>query len=128
MNNYNSISIRDTFTRRNLRENFYQGFVLGLLNGYPDVQSNPEAGDGYPDILVLDRIGRRAAILELKYARSDDLPVMEDTCRNALEQIENRRYDSLLVRSGLFTTIRKYGISFHNKLSCVRQKDPARCR
>ena len=48
-----TISIRDTSVRKEKKENFYQGILLGLL-GYMGwkVRSNAEAGDGYSDIIV----------------------------------------------------------------------------
>ncbi|MDO4556621.1 MAG: AAA family ATPase [Lachnospiraceae bacterium] len=51
-----TISIRDTFTRKAHKENFYHGILLGLLS-YPDqwiVKSNAESGDGYSDIVIMD--------------------------------------------------------------------------
>ena len=49
-----TISIRDTFVRNDLKENFYHGILLGIL-GMKDswgVSSNRESGNGYSDILV----------------------------------------------------------------------------
>lgn len=122
---FDSISIRDTYSRKGLRENFYHGFVLGLLSSFPDIRSNAEGGDGYPDIMILDRKGRRAAILELQYASSDAPDTMEKACAQALTQIEEKKYAQPLTRSGLFDTKLKYGISFHKKISCVRMPAPS---
>jgi len=118
---FDSISIRDTFTRKYMRENFYHGFVLGLLSGFKTVRSNPESGDGYSDIMVLDRQSKTAAILELKYADSDDIEVMERACASALARIEEKKYDAPIIRAGVAKTIWKYGISFNKKLACVRK-------
>ena len=44
-----AISIRDTFVRKKMKENFYHGILLGIL-GYEEswsVSSNKESGDGY---------------------------------------------------------------------------------
>ena len=118
---FDSISIRDTFTRKYMRENFYHGFVLGLLSGFKTVRSNPESGDDYSDIMVLDRQSKTAAILELKYADSDDIEVMERACASALARIEEKKYDAPIIRAGVAKTIWKYGISFNKKLACVRK-------
>ena len=118
---FDSISIRDTFTRKYMRENFYHGFVLGLLSGFKTVRSNAESGDGYSDIMVLDRQSKTAAILELKYAESDSVEVMEKACASALDQIEEKKYDAPVIRAGVAKTIWKYGISFNKKLACVRK-------
>lgn len=117
-----SISIRDTFVRKDLRENFYHGFVLGLLQPYPEVRSNPESGNGYSDILIRDGDSMIGAVLELKYSDSDALPVMEKDCREALDQIAKMNYVDGLRRTGV-KTIYRYGISFNRKISCVRMEN-----
>ncbi|MDY6323657.1 MAG: AAA family ATPase [Catonella sp.] len=117
---FDSVSIRDTYTRKYLRENFYHGFVLGLLTGFEGIRSNSESGDGYSDIMILDRGNKTAAILELKYADSDDVEVMEKACNAAIKQIVVKKYDKTLIRSGVAKNIYKYGISFNKKLACVR--------
>ena len=114
-----SISIRDTFSRDDLRENFYHGFILGLLQPYREVYSNRESGDGYPDVIVINKKLREAAILEFKYADSDDLHTMEKACNDALAQIENTNYASN-PRFRVMKQVRKYGISFNKKTACVR--------
>ena len=82
-----SISIRDTFVSKDLRENFYHGFLLGLLQSYPEVYSNREGGNGFSDIMIVDDDSDTAAILQLKYSDMDTLEVMENSCREALDQI-----------------------------------------
>ena len=114
-----SISIRDTFSRDDLRENFYHGFILGLLQPYREVYSNRESGDGYPDVIVINKKLREAAILEFKYADSDDLHTMEKACNDALAQIENTNYASN-PRFRVMKQVKKYGISFNKKTACVR--------
>ena len=114
-----SISIRDTFIKKELRENFYHGFLLGLLQSFPDVYSNRESGDGYSDIIVVNSKLRTVAILELKYSDSDKLDEMESACRDALNQIENKKYaDNPEYR--LMKNVKKYGVSFNKKIACIR--------
>ena len=45
------ISIRDTGVRKEMKENFYHGLLLGILSHIDDwmVQSNAESGYGYSD-------------------------------------------------------------------------------
>ena len=65
-----TISIRDTFVRNSLKENFYHGILLGIL-GYKenwDVRSNKEAGEGFGDIIVEIEDSSIGLILEIKYA------------------------------------------------------------
>ncbi len=50
-------------------------------------------------------------IIEVKYADNADL---EATCRKALEQIEEKRYDERLLDAGM-QTIFKFGIACYGK-------------
>lgn len=49
---WDSISVRDTAVRRNMKENFYHGMLLGLLQSQDSwlVKSDAETGEGYSDI------------------------------------------------------------------------------
>ena len=109
---WNSISVRDTAVRRNMKENFYHGMLLGLLQNQDSwlVKSNAETGEGYSDISIQtpDRVG---IVIELKYADDGNL---ETACREALEQIEERKYAQGLKRRSMKKII-KYGIAFCEK-------------
>ena len=109
---WDSISVRDTAVRRNMKENFYHGMLLGLLRSQDSwlVKSNAETGEGYSDISIQtpDRVGM---IIELKYADDGNL---EAACREALRQIEERKYAEGLKRRGTKKII-KYGIAFCEK-------------
>ena len=108
-----TISIRDTAVRKSLRENFYHGLLLGILGACEDwgVSSNPEAGDGYSDLIVRLNNYEMAMVIEVKYADDGD---MEAVCRRALDQIEEKRYIDPLLDDG-FERILKYGIAFYKK-------------
>jgi hypothetical protein len=104
-------------------ENFYHGFLLGLLSGLPDYQrlSNRESGEGRYDILLKPYDEQQpAVILELK--RADKFTEMDDLCEKALQQIENRHYDAELLDEG-YTQILKYGICFCKKSCRVKLLD-----
>ena len=109
---WDSISVRDTAVRRNMKENFYHGMLLGLLQNQDSwlVKSNAETGEGYSDISIQtpDRVG---IVIELKYADDGNL---ETACREALEQIEERKYAQGLKRRSMKKII-KYGIAFCEK-------------
>lgn len=108
-----TISIRDTFVRKEKKENFYHGILVGLL-GYKDswgVSSNKESGDGYSDILVEIEDEEIGIVIEVKYADNADL---EAGCRGALEQIEKNQYAEQLRDVGM-QTILKYGIACYKK-------------
>ena len=109
---WESISVRDTAVRRNIKENFYHGMLLGLLQNQDNwlVKSNAETGEGDSDISIQtpDRVG---IVVELKYADDGNL---EKACAEALEQIEEKKYEQGLKRWGT-KKILKYGIVFWEK-------------
>ena len=109
---WESISVRDTAVRRNMKENFYHGMLLGLLQNQDSwlVKSNAETGEGYSDISIQtpDRTG---IVIELKYADDGNL---EKACGEALGQIEEKKYAEGLKRRGTKKII-KYGIAFYEK-------------
>ena len=109
---WDSISVRDTAVRRNMKENFYHGMLLGLLQNQGSwlVRSNAETGEGYSDISIQtpDRTG---IVIELKYADDGNL---EKACGEALGQIEEKKYVEGLKRRGTKKII-KYGIAFYEK-------------
>ena len=109
---WDSISVRDTAVRKNMKENFYYGMLLGLLRsqGSWRVKSNAEAGEGYSDISIQtpDRTG---IVIELKYADDGNL---QKACGEALKQIEEKKYAEGMKRWGT-KKILKYGIAFYEK-------------
>ena len=109
---WDSISVRDTAVRSDMKENFYHGMVLGLLRSQGNwlIRSNAETGEGYSDISVCtpDRTG---IVIELKYADDGNL---EASCEEALKQIEDKKYAEGLKRRGMKKIIR-YGIAFCKK-------------
>ncbi len=116
---WNSISIRDVAVRNPLKENFYHGMLLGLLQYETEweIQSNMESGEGYCDIVIetLDQIG---VLIELKYAGDGDL---EKGCTDALAQIRQKNYDAVLRKDGM-EKIFCYGIAFYKK-NCRVEKN-----
>lgn len=110
---WNTISIRDTSVRKEMKENFYHGILLGLL-AYMDgwlVKSNAESGEGYSDISIEIRQCEIGIVIELKYAEDG---AFEESCQEALRQIHERKYESALIKNGLHT-IYRYGIACYKK-------------
>ncbi len=109
---WDSIRVRDTAVRTNMKENFYHGMLLGLLRSQGNwlVKSNAETGEGYSDISIqtLSRIG---IVIEIKYAEDGNL---EAACAEALRQIEKKKYAEGLKRRAMGKII-KYGIAFWEK-------------
>ena len=108
-----TISIRDTFIKKNMKENFYHGILVGILGVKSrwGISSNKEMGEGYADILVEPDTGNIGIIIEVKYAHSGDL---EAACKEALKQIKDTRYEANLLDEGV-DKILKYGIACYKK-------------
>ncbi len=108
-----TISIRDTSVRKEMKENFYHGILLGLfgsMDGW-EIRSNAETGDGYSDISIEIEEQETGIIIELKYAEK---AAFDTACQEALKQINDRNYEERLVDDGM-TTIRKYGIACYKR-------------
>ena len=108
-----TISIRDTSIQKEMKENFYHGMLLGLLQYREDwlIRSNREAGIGYNDISVIYNAEKIGVVIEVKYAENDTLDV---ECAKALRQIDDKGYTSELKQFGM-EKILKYGIACYRK-------------
>lgn len=108
-----TISIRDTFVKKDRKENFYHGILLGLLSfkGNWNVWSNRESGEGYSDILVEIEDKDMGIVVEVKYSDDENL---EAVCRQALKQINDKNYPEELQQLGL-NHILKFGIACDKK-------------
>ncbi len=108
-----TISIRDTNIKKEMKENFYHGILLGLFAGMKNwkVKSNAESGEGYSDISVEIDDKDIGIVIELKYAEK---AAFESACKEALEQIQSRNYEEILIDDGM-SVIRKYGIACYKK-------------
>ncbi len=119
--NFISEQLFHTISYYDYAENFYHGFMAGLLvniGGYL-VRSNRESGNGRPDIVMTESKFRgRAMILELKI--SDTIQGMEKKCEEALTQIEEQKYESSL-EEDCFQPILKYAICFFKKRCMVKK-------
>ena len=107
------ISIRDTNAKKERKENFYHGILLGLFSNMDGwiIMSNAETGDGYSDILVEAQDTEVGIVIELKYAEN---AAFDTACKNALEQIADRNYEERLLDDGM-KTIYRYGIACYKK-------------
>ncbi|MGN0715190.1 MAG: AAA family ATPase [Anaerovoracaceae bacterium] len=102
-------------------ENYYHGFMTGLLTGTGkyDVESNREKGMGRPDIVLREKkFMGYAMILELKVAGT--FRDMEARCDEALKQIEKLQYARPLEEDG-YRPVMKYAICFFKKGCIVRK-------
>ena len=112
-----TISIRDTYVKKDKKENFYHGILLGMLSYMEEwvILSNSESGDGYSDILVEIDEESIGIVIEVKYGESENL---ELACNNAFKQIEEKRYAEKLIENGM-KTILKYAIACYKKRCMV---------
>ena len=117
----NYVSIRDTATKAPA-ENFYHGFLSGLLTSAGisenDMHSNPEAGNGYADLILTHGVGslRIGVIIELKHCTQ---PIdIYDAADSAVEQIKDKRYTDFLRKMRCRKHI-VYGIAFCRKTCAV---------
>ena len=114
-------------------ENFYHGFVLGLMVDQIDnyiITSNRESGFGRYDIM-LEPINKNSAkyqgsiptgrilpgiIIEFKVINPRKENTLEETVEAALKQIEEKNYDAELIGRGVNpSNIHHYGFAFKGK-------------
>lgn len=110
--------LEDTISYYDTKENYYHGFLSGLLSGFKGyrTESNRENGLGRTDITLLEqRRHKLAVIIEIKVA--DEFSQLEQKCDEALKQIEDKQYDMPL-KKDCYQKIIKYGVAFHKK-SCM---------
>ena len=104
-------------------ENFYHGFVLGLMVDQTEnylIISNRESGYGRYDIMLepIDKSNEKlpGIVIEFKVINPKKETTIEDTVEAALEQIEEKKYDAELIKRGVkLENIRHYGFAFKGK-------------
>lgn len=97
-------------------ENFYHGFLLGILEGY-NVESNVEAGEGRLDLVIYPNIFRDTAIvIECKHSNSMD-SLVKDSKLGAKQIIEKKYLDGIMDKG--YQKAIGYGISFYKKRCAI---------
>ena len=104
-------------------ENFYHGFVLGLMVDQIEnylIISNRESGYGRYDIMLepIDKSNEKlpGIVIEFKVINPKKETTLEDTVEAALEQIEEKKYDAELIKRGVKKeNIHHYGFAFKGK-------------
>ena len=102
-------------------ERFYHGFILGLimqLKGRFIITSNRESGLGRYDVVMqpVDKDRDYCYVIEFKVFRRGRDESLEDCVNKALRQIEEKRYDTVLVDAGIASSrIMHLGIGFDGK-------------
>jgi hypothetical protein len=100
-------------------ERFYHGFVLGLIVDKSEhyvVKSNRESGKGRPDLMLMERLGKKTAIvIEVKAANPKNASeTLESKLKEAFDQIEKNHYEEELRNEGCQNVI-LYGAAFREK-------------
>ena len=115
--------LKKTISFNDAYENFYHGFMIGLLShmdGYI-VKSNRETGDGRYDIYIKPlSIFDKAVIIEMKVC--DKPKELFTKPQDALQQIEDKKYAYELNESG-YEDIIKYGMAFYRKDCIIKIKE-----
>ncbi len=132
MNEYMNRITRDVFSyfdtaktpSKSEPEKFYHGFVLGLmieLVGEYVLTSNRESGFERYDVMLepVDR-NKNAIIIEFKVHNPKKEKSLEETVETALKQIEDKKYESVLIAKGFERKcIKKYGFAFEGKMVLI---------
>ncbi len=115
--------LADTISYYDYAENFYHGFMAGLLvniGGYR-VKSNRESGNGRPDIVMQTVQVRKGRVIILELKIADSIAEMEAACDRGLAQIEEQHYAEPFITEG-YPEVKKYALSFCKKECMVRKK------
>ncbi|WP_338951654.1 AAA family ATPase [Fusobacterium nucleatum] len=115
-----SVSYNDT---KKGNEAFYHGLIMGM-GLYLEVEyitkSNIESGLGRYDFLIEPKNkSKRAFIMEFK--STDSVEKLEEISKEALKQIEDKKYDVSLKQNGI-KEITHIGIAFYGKQIKIKHK------
>ena len=127
LNTFSFFDVGNKPSERKEPERFYHGFVLGLIvdkAGSYMVKSNRESGLGRYDVVMEPKDAKDVAvIMEFKvFDKEDKEETLEDTARNALRQIAEKRYETDLLQRGIpDERIYRYGFAFEGEKCLVRK-------
>ena len=123
LNTFSSFDSGKKKSNRKAPENFYHGFVLGLMVDQTEnyiITSNRESGYGRYDIMLepIDKTNEKypGIVIEFKVINPRKENTLEETVAAALKQIEEKNYDAELVKRGVKEeNIHHYGFAFRGK-------------
>ncbi len=116
--------LADTISYYDYAENFYHGFMAGLLvniGGYR-VKSNRESGNGRPDIVMQTVQIRKGRVIILELKASVSIADMDAACDRGLAQIEEQCYAEPFTNEG-YPEVKKYALSFYKKECMVKKAE-----
>ena len=123
LNTFSSFDSGKHTSEKKAPENFYHGFVLGLMVDQTDnyiITSNRESGFGRYDIMLepKDKQTQKypGIVIEFKVINPRKENSLEETVEAALKQIEEKNYDAELINRGVKEeNIHHYGFAFKSK-------------
>ena len=123
LNTFSSFDSGKKKSNRKAPENFFHGFVLGLIVDQTEnyiITSNRESGYGRYDIMLepIDKTNEKqpGIVIEFKVINPRKENSLEETVEAALKQIEEKNYDAELIKRGVKEEyIHHYGFAFRGK-------------
>ncbi len=113
------VSLR-VYANKSAPENFYEGFITGMLASFgskvSELKVGQEAGHGYADICFRDLINKCAFVIELKVSANSGNLISD--VNKALEQIEKKEYARPFLKNGAIPKVSAVGIAFYGR-DCV---------
>ena len=123
LNTFSSFDSGKHNSERKAPENFFHGFVLGLIVDQTEnyiITSNRESGYGRYDIMLepIDKTNEKlpGIVIEFKVINPRKENSLEETVEAALKQIEEKNYNAELIKRGVKEeNIHHYGFAFKGK-------------
>ena len=123
LNTFSSFDSGKHNSERKAPENFFHGFVLGLIVDQTEnyiITSNRESGYGRYDIMLepIDKTNEKlpGIVIEFKVINHRKENSLEETVKAALKQIEEKNYNVELIKRGVKEeNIHHYGFAFRGK-------------
>ena len=123
LNTFSSFDSGKKKSNRKAPENFFHGFVLGLIVDQTEnyiITSNRESGYGRYDIMLepIDKTNEKlpGIVIEFKVINPRKESSLEETVAAALKQIEDKNYDAEIIKRGVKEeNIHHYGFAFRGK-------------
>ncbi len=119
-----SAQLMDTISYFDYAENYYHGFMAGLLSGVGKycILSNRESGTGRPDLILKTAAIRKGRVIIIELKLAANVRQLDEKCDEALQQIEDNCYAAPFTDEG-YPIVQKYGISFYKKECMVKTAD-----
>lgn len=111
-----SLSFHDVHAKKG--ENFYHGFVAGLIAGIRDthwIDSNKEGGGGRYDLICTPKDPQHPLGIVIEFKKADNVNALKNSAEAALKQIDIKAYNTVLKRYSYIHRVLKIGLAFCDK-------------